>query len=591
MAVAIGVPPSAPAQGTGARGVDAGTEVPLVLERGRFLTPLPFDVQFFLVGNAPDDLVTAKGRFGKKTRAARTCDLVLPKPAEPGSGGVVAAATPRNDAVRIQQIEETKPFNNGQRLVFELSVDPLEPNEDYCFEFEMTYRIKPEELRAAVMEGIDISLQTVFGVEPKLAEAPAYTAFRKQAAQMIERIAKMKSAAKGIPIRVVPVTNAFFDLNTPTESLPLAFRQQFTEALLAQARQVAAIRSIGAASITAAAAAQRLLDDVNFRTMMLQVQARATEPALALQLTGVSSALTITERADIVRAAAEGLTPTSALTAPALPQVRTGAALSDRLSVIDLSMAEFAQLRDLAATLGRTPALATTAQLKLTADQLNAVAKLADEVRQTYASVRFEIERLQRALGERDKAIAALAEQASGVAAEIVPFQGNTTSDWETRAGQYVSADIGLARADPIDSTFFYLGTNIYIGPVNRRAKLTWSDQSFRKRFAFTFGIPLNPFEEDQTVDQFENSPQTIEGVIGNRPLLIGAGWRLTDLIRANGGIVMFRVKDANPLLDPKPRTHFTWYFGLSADWNLRGLFTSSFTGTPRSQGSPPPSE
>ena len=140
----------AQAQVTGSPGLDPGTSVSLILERGRFLSALPFDVQFFLVGDAADDLVTAQGRFARLTKTIRTCAAALPPP-QPGQ------------PVAGRAIEPVKPFNNGQRLVFELSVDPLEPNQDYCFEFEMSYRIKEEELRAATAEGLDLALQSVFG--------------------------------------------------------------------------------------------------------------------------------------------------------------------------------------------------------------------------------------------------------------------------------------------------------------------------------------------------------------------------------------------------------------------------------------------
>jgi hypothetical protein len=569
--MAMGLPQPTMAQGVGAVGVEVGSTVPLVLERGRFLTPLPFDVQFFLVGDAPDDLVRVRGRFGNRTRVATTCAQVLPP--DPAVG---------------QRIEETRPINDGKRKVFELSVDPLQPNKQYCFEFEMFYRVQPEEIQAAVGEGLDLAMRTVFGNEKALGAPSVYDAFRKMAEQMIARIAKMKTAAKGIPIRTVPAPGSFFDPKADINSLPLAVREQFTPALAAQMRQVAALNDINGRRSTARLGAQTLLKDANFVTMVKQVQSRATEPDLALSLIGLTSALTITERGDDLLAAAEGLTAASRFTAPALEQTWTATDITDRLKTIDVTLAELEQLQRLASTLASTPALRTAAQLKLTDGQLKAVATLVGQVRQAFENLRFDMERLQRALGDRQKTILALSDQMSAEAGEIVPFFGTTTSDWETRARQYISADIGLARADPIDSTFFYFGTNIYVGPVNKRAPLPWSDQSFRKRFAFTFGIPLNAFDETQITTQFTNASQTLEGVIGNRPLLIGAGWRLTDLIRATGGIVMFKVKDANPLVDQRATTHFTWYFGLSADWDLKGMFTQSFSGPPRAQPAAP---
>jgi hypothetical protein len=483
--------------------------------------------------------------------------------------------------------------------VFELSVPSLDPNKQYCFEFEMSYRATGPELEAAIREGLDSALRSVFGMEIQVAERSAYDAFRQQSSQLIQRIARMKEAAKGLPIRVVPVEGAFFDVNTPTDRLPLAFRQQFTAALQAQARQVAAWRNIGTASGTAAAAAVQLLDNADFQRMIQQVQARADDPALSLRLTGLTSALTILDRRDALRAASQGLTAETAFTQLPPDQIQDPALVTERQRVIDGVMSDLAQLRDLAAALAATPALRDAAMLgpttpaaganpnALAPDRLKSVAQLIEDVREAFEATRFRFEDLARALGERQRTIAAMSTQMTGASTELVPFRGTTLGTWETRASQYLSADVGLARADPIDSTFFYLGTNIYTGPVNKRAELEWRDQSFRKRFAFMFGIPLNPFEEDQTVDQFANAPQTLEGVLGDRPLLIGAGWRLTNVMRATGGIVMFRVKDANPLLDTRPKTHFTWFMSLSTDWDIRGMFTSGFTGRPAAPPAP----
>ena len=159
--------------------------------------------------------------------------------------------------------------------------------------------------------------------------------------------------------------NAFFDLNTPTESLPLPFRQQFTQALQAQGRQASSIRSFGANSVVALGAAQTLLADPSFQRMLQQVNAQAGNTALANRLTGLTAALDILNRpANVIRASAEGLTPDSALTSPPLEQVRSPTDLNDRLASLDRSIIEFGQLRDLARSLGAAnPALRNAAGL------------------------------------------------------------------------------------------------------------------------------------------------------------------------------------------------------------------------------------
>jgi hypothetical protein len=161
---------------------------------------------------------------------------------------------------------------------------------------------------------------------------------------------------------------------------------------------------------------------------------------------------------------------------------------------------------------------------------------------------------------------------------EVIDIDGTTTAAWETRARSYVSADIGVAWSDPIDSFFFYVGANFYIGPVNKKAPLRWSDPgNFRKRFAFTAGIPINPFRQGP-VTELDAGGVTLKGVIGDRPLLLGAGLRLTDLVRTTGGVVLFNVKSPNPLITGE-RVDYAWYMAFSIDWDLRTMFSELRSG------------
>jgi ACR3 family arsenite efflux pump ArsB len=47
-----------------------------------------------------------------------------------------------------------------------------------------------------------------------------------------------------------------------------------------------------------------------------------------------------------------------------------------------------------------------------------------------------------------------------------------------------VSAWPSVAASPAIESVFFYVGTNFYFGPVNKKAPLRWEGRGFfRKRF------------------------------------------------------------------------------------------------------------
>jgi hypothetical protein len=610
--VAIGTADAAFAQAS--KGLDPGSKVDLILEPGRFLSPLPFDVQFYLRGVAPEDLVEAKGRFAHLTRALRLCSEVLPRtsqaapsrPAPPRTeGGQPAVPTPTDPMVpppppprrppRIYQIDTVRPFMDGSTRVFELSVDPLAPNKDYCFEFTMRYRIKEEEIQSLAVEGIDTALRAAYTrPDRETATQAGYETLRQEVIAAIEAIARRKEAEKGIDIEIDwgSMTGTIFQRPRPGETaaeaiamIPPAFHRQFSDAIQAQSIKRSSARTFGTASGDAAIAADALFNDKTFQRMLQQVNAHAGDPSLSVRLTGLEGALNLAT-ADR-RPAAEGLTREEARLAVPPDQVWDPNALAGRIANLEQSIARFVQLRDLAQDLATSPGLRRAAVLEpktpegaanpnaISGKELEAVALVADDARDAFQQARNLLGSLERSLGERTQAISTMAAHFRALSEQVTPFRGSTTSNWETRAGQHISVDVGLAWSEPIDSTFFYVGTNIYTGPVNKKAPLSWSDQSFRKRFAFLFAIPLNPFEQDQTVNQFANAPQTLEGVIGKRPLLTGAGWRLTDFIRLTGGTVLFKVKSANPLLDIKPTTHVTWFVSMSVDWDLKGMFFS----------------
>src|SRR5262249_45263602 len=171
--------------------------------------------------------------------------------------------------------------------------------------------------------------------------------------------------------------------------------------------------------------------------------------------------------------------------------------------------------------------------------------------------------------------IATFASRFAAELVDVIEVDGDTTATWDTRARSYVSADVGVAWSRPIDSFFFYVGANFYFGPVNKKAPLRWSDPgNFRKRVALMAAIPINAFDETQTVNTLSSSGVTLKGVLGDRPILLGAGLRLNDLVRASGGAVFFRVQNPNPLI-ATDRVDYSWFVAFSIDWDLRGMFAA----------------
>ena len=230
------------------------------------------------------------------------------------------------------------------------------------------------------------------------------------------------------------------------------------------------------------------------------------------------------------------------------------------------------------------PAPAPVNPLALSPAQLAQIGKLADGARTALTLVRGTLTFMRNVLTDRSNALRAMAEQVFAEWARVVSFDGSSRAEWETNARSYLSPDIGVAYSRGIESFFFYFGVNFYFGPVNRRGPLSWRDDglwtSLRKRLAVLMGIPFNALADDPNADQFGNAPVHLDGVIGGRPLLIGGGLRLTELIRVTGGSVIFRVRDPNPLITDS-HVRRSAFVSVSVDWDLRNVFGPLLGTTP----------
>jgi hypothetical protein len=239
--------------------------------------------------------------------------------------------------------------------------------------------------------------------------------------------------------------------------------------------------------------------------------------------------------------------------------------------VTDLSTASWQPLRDVA---GLGPQVAGQPNPNFVrAEEFVAVAQQIERVRQALLEGRGALTNMQRMLTERSRLIAAAANRITADIVEVIQIDGDTTANWDVRARSYISADVGVAWSNPIDSFFFYLGANFYLGPVNKRAPLRWSDPgNFRKRFSFSAGIPINTISDTPSGTTLTAGDVTLTGVLGDRPLLVGAGLRVNDLVRVSSGVVLFRVVNPNPLIT-RERLDYSWFLAFSIDWDLRGMF------------------
>jgi hypothetical protein len=128
----------------------------------------------------------------------------------------------------------------------------------------------------------------------------------------------------------------------------------------------------------------------------------------------------------------------------------------------------------------------------------------------------------------------------------------------------WVTADVGVAvghffgegdtsKAGPS----LYFGLNFYLTELDKAEPCC---HSFSQRFAFIAGLTLTD----------PSGVENVDGVIGDRMLMTGAGLRLTDYLRLSGGALYYRQDNPNPLVDDD-KVKAAPYLSLSMDVDVIG--------------------
>lgn len=140
-----------------------------------------------------------------------------------------------------------------------------------------------------------------------------------------------------------------------------------------------------------------------------------------------------------------------------------------------------------------------------------------------------------------------------------LPFIGNTTADFKTRAEYYITADIGIAAmlTSNIDALQPYAGVNFNLSPINRQARYKLNyykkynynlwDILYRKS-SIIVGVTFN------SVGKTVNGIEIRKGIVGinnsTGGLLTGLAFRLGDYGRISGGFIFLNEHDTNLLID-----------------------------------------
>jgi hypothetical protein len=154
-----------------------------------------------------------------------------------------------------------------------------------------------------------------------------------------------------------------------------------------------------------------------------------------------------------------------------------------------------------------------------------------------------------------------------------MPIDLGTAADAATTRAKHVSMDAGLAYAWDLDKSLTYLGANIYFRPINTDVSLSSLRAegmlSWRHRLSLTLGTTLESIEK----------PGERKGIIGSNALVVGVGWRLTDVIRISAGALVFEEENPNPLVTNDTSLAVSPYVGLSFDVDIAKQFGKVFNG------------
>jgi len=155
--------------------------------------------------------------------------------------------------------------------------------------------------------------------------------------------------------------------------------------------------------------------------------------------------------------------------------------------------------------------------------------------------------------------------------ADLIVSEDNLIQSYEIRASYYMSMDIGVAFFPALGRATPYLGTNIYLRPVNKDRPIYSGDYNPLRSFSFLVGVSFVSVAKTGRRDD----------LIGNTfNLLGGMGYRVTDNLRLNGGWVFFKKTNTNPLIGDE-KIGVNGFFSVSFDYDIGSAFKSLFNPTP----------
>ncbi|NQX43131.1 hypothetical protein HQN84_30055 [Pedobacter steynii] len=153
---------------------------------------------------------------------------------------------------------------------------------------------------------------------------------------------------------------------------------------------------------------------------------------------------------------------------------------------------------------------------------------------------------------------------------EIIVNSSTINHNFVTRSNSFITADIGVALMPSIAKMVPYLGTNIYLRPINQDRPLFMKDlfklRDFDRRFSLMLGLTYITLKKDGYRDD----------LMGTFNLITGAGIRIADFVKVNGGVIWHTRLNPNPL-NTNNTVRGLGFVSLSIDLQINTVFNKLF--------------
>lgn len=145
-----------------------------------------------------------------------------------------------------------------------------------------------------------------------------------------------------------------------------------------------------------------------------------------------------------------------------------------------------------------------------------------------------------------------------------------TNNNFVTRSNSFITADIGVALLSKIGKMVPYLGTNIYLRPINQDRPLFFRDlftlKDFDRRFSLMLGLTYSSLAKANYRDN----------LMATFNLITGGGLRIADFVKVNGGVVWYTRVNPN-LLSSNHSIGGSGFVSLSFDLQIKTVFHKLF--------------